>query len=66
MSEAVCTKNHIRVWSKLTSLEWQLWGGEADIGQNRRSCIARSQQFYQSDSLRTSIVRDVARTEISK
>ena len=34
MSEAVCTKNHIRVWSKLTSLEWQLLGREADVGGN--------------------------------
>jgi hypothetical protein len=39
---------------------------EADIDQNRRSCSAGGQQFYQSDSLRTSIVRDVARTVISK
>jgi hypothetical protein len=30
---------------------------EADIGQNRRSCGAGGQQLYQSDSLRTSIMR---------
>jgi hypothetical protein len=47
------------------SLNSSYWR-EADIGQNRRSCNAGGQQFYQSDSLRTSIVRDVARTVISK
>ena len=44
----------------------RFWLREADIGQNRRSCRAGGQQFYQSDSLRTSIVRDVASTVISK
>jgi hypothetical protein len=39
---------------------------EADIDQNRRSYNAGGRQFHQSDSLRTSIVRDVARTVISK
>jgi hypothetical protein len=39
---------------------------KAAIRQNRRSCNASGKQFYQSDSLRTSIVRDVARTVISK
>jgi hypothetical protein len=43
----------------------RLWR-EADIGQNRRSCSAGGQQFYHSDSLRTSIMRDVASTVISK
>jgi hypothetical protein len=42
------------------------WARKADVGQNKRSSSASGQQFYQSDSLRTSIVRDLATTVISK
>src|ERR1700704_2795306 len=41
-------------------------GAKQSLAKTGGSCSAGGQQFYQSDSLRTSIVRDVARTVISK
>jgi hypothetical protein len=47
------------------SADDRLWR-EADTGQKQAELQCRRSAVYQSDSLRTSIVRDVARTVIAK